>query len=80
MAQKGSATEAAMAALHLKLTEKFSDILDAEEIASSDLNAIRAFLKDNDIRCDPEQPGAVAEVAEKTADVLQFPYDPAEEA
>ena len=48
------ATEGFLGMLHEALAQKFLEKIQSGECSASDLNVIRAFLKDNGIECLPE--------------------------
>lgn len=72
----GAAKEKSLASLHTELATKLADLIRNGKdvtvggetrkvpVGAATLNVARAFLKDNDISCDPDNPRAVGDLAE----------------
>lgn len=64
------ATEDALASLHGALAEAMQEKLTSKDFTASDLNVIRAFLKDNGIDCDGETNPVMKSLADDLPDDL----------
>lgn len=62
-----SASQRKLSALHEKLADRMSELLDKEELTAAEMTAVANFLKHNDVRSSPETDDRTRELQEKFA-------------
>lgn len=60
--------------IHRRIADKLLEKLESDEVADSDIALAIKFLKDNNIKADPEFNPSVAKLQNQTVDVKKLPF------